>query len=534
MRTILDVPTDYLETLTTRELMNDDYDSHDTLIPQKAFTYNSRLNITNLGKQLFTGYHGSTVFEYTNGYVKKPQPTLFDFKFTVEVYYFIRQDNKEIVVKGSAALYGYGSPFLYLYYPNTHAYKAVLFISDTASGIYEVPLYKHATLNGVYYFDNWYGIMQARNMIEPYERPALTTDNVVSMPNALYTSEVGNPFVFTSKGVNTIGTGQIIGIRPAAKAMSPSQYGDYVFYVLSSDGVWVLKPSSEGYLEKPAFVTPDVVLGNGESITQVDSVVLFASARGVMLLDGSKCTCISDSLNSEQPFKPFVIPAGEPAGTVVDVLPGLSRVVSDVDVATLQVVRFRDYLDGCRMLYDYVHQRVLLYNPEQPYAYVYSMKSKQWGMLPSTIQETLPSYPHAEAMIRATREEQQGEPATTVTVDCNAVVDYSEDTAADGEQLNGLIITRPMKLDLADALKTVTSVIQRGMFRKGHVKTVLYASRDLEHWQLVWSSQDHYLRGFSGTPYKYFRLALLCELEKQESLDGCSVQYDIRLTDRLR
>jgi len=51
---------------------------------------------------------------------------------------------------------------------------------------------------------------------------------------------------------------------------------------------------------------------------------------------------------------------------------------------------------------------------------------------------------------------------------------------------------------------------------------------------LVWSSQDQYLRGFRGTPYKYFRLALICNLDEGERLYGFTVQYEPRYLNQPR
>lgn len=102
--------------------------------------------------------------------------------------------------------------------------------------------------------------------------------------------------------------------------------------------------------------------------------------------------------------------------------------------------------------------------------------------------------------------------------------------------VNQLLLTRPLTLDYPDVLKTVTAVLQRGLFRKrdGSVSTVLYGSRDLYEWRLVASSQDENLRGFRGTPYKWFRIGLILRLDESESIAGCTVEYDQRLTNRLR
>ena len=87
---------------------------------------------------------------------------------------------------------------------------------------------------------------------------------------------------------------------------------------------------------------------------------------------------------------------------------------------------------------------------------------------------------------------------------------------------------------LNDALKTIETIIQRGMFRSTHVQQVLYGSNDLFNWHPVWSSVDKIMRGFRGTPYKAFRLALVCKLDKNESIYGCTVVYNPRMTNQVR
>ena len=103
-----------------------------------------------------------------------------------------------------------------------------------------------------------------------------------------------------------------------------------------------------------------------------------------------------------------------------------------------------------------------------------------------------------------------------------------------GEPTKGLFVTRPIKLETPDVLKTMDTVIQRGHFQKGHVQSVLYGSRDLFNWHLVWSSKDHYLRGFRGTPYKYFRIACVTSLTDDESIFGASLQFNPRQTNQPR
>ena len=63
---------------------------------------------------------------------------------------------------------------------------------------------------------------------------------------------------------------------------------------------------------------------------------------------------------------------------------------------------------------------------------------------------------------------------------------------------------------------------------------VLYGSNDLFHWYLIKSSVDKYLRGMMGSPYKYFRIALIGSLLPDESISGMSADFTERWQNKLR
>ena len=83
-------------------------------------------------------------------------------------------------------------------------------------------------------------------------------------------------------------------------------------------------------------------------------------------------------------------------------------------------------------------------------------------------------------------------------------------------------------------LKTFDTVFLRGLFGKGKVQVILYGSRDNINWHLVHSAKEHYLRGFRGTPYKYFRIVAITDLSIGETLVGASISYTPRLINQLR
>ena len=530
-RYILQVEEKYLESLLQREVMTDDYQTHDKLMAGVSYNYNNRLNLAAMSRELYSGYRPESMFAYCDCLMGvtigtagsdgtpitlTPAPLSSDY---YEVFVYIDEGNEKYRVErtSSIRLVNFFSDSnyrrswgVYVYYPNGNAYKMVIY--NATRGYYEIDMKTHDFLNGAYALLD-YELMRTATAT-PYN-PTVSATNIIEMPNKIYTSEVNNPFFFPVTGINTVGTGKVIGISTAAKALSEGQFGQFPLYAFSTEGVWAMEVSDTGTYKTRQPITRDVCI-NEESITQLDNAVLFATDRGIMILSGSTSTCISDEINDETPFNVSMLPQ------MGALLTGLGYEVASI------ATTFRTFLMGCRMIYDYVHQRVVVYNPEYDYSYVFSMKSKHWTTMPSKIIDSIPSYPQAYAVSQGAED--------------NMLVDLSQDTTDEDalKGIKGVVITRPFKLDYPDALKTINTIIQRGYFdyhNDGTVKKVqqvLYGSRDLFNWYPVFSSQDLYLRGFRGTPYKYFRLALICNLDKDETLVGCTVQYEPRLTNKPR
>ena len=509
-RTKVPIETDYLQSLVAREVMTDDYDSHDRLAPTYSFGYNAKLNITGIRKKLYSNYETGDMVCYSDAQIEAElfnESAYLKPNHNYMLYFFIKQEGKEIVVEGNSSALAIDHEFFYLYYPNTNAYKVV--INDVTANTYkEYILERHGFLNGAYYFGGFRFFAKKGKEVSSV---VATSNNEIYLPNKIYTSEVNNPFYFPVLGINTVGTGTILGISTAAKALSQGQFGQFPLYAFTTEGVWALEVSSTGGYSAKQPITRDVCI-NADSITQLDSAVLFATDRGIMLISGSNSQCISDTLDYSQVFS-------------IDSLPQADKLVTmaGFKAEDFAYVPFRDYLLGCRMIYAYTQQRVIVYNPAHSYAYVYSLKTKRWGMMQSSVADNVPSYPEALAMLKD---------GTLVDFCTDAAQQQDEDGHLQG--IKGLLITRPLKLDAPDLLKTIDTAIQRGNFRKGSIKCALYGSRDLQNWSLIWTSQDHYLRGFRGTPYKYFRFALLCDMQPDESLFGATIQYTPRLLNQPR
>lgn len=543
----LTVKEGYMQSLTEREVMTDDYFSHCENNPSLLHTYNARLNMAGVQRKAYTNFYFNNFFCYTDGIIAKEKvedgvvvtdennnavmegETPGENLRFVRFYVHIRRD-KNIIVRSYAGYMNDRSPLPYFFYPDPAAYKVMfecrkVVKKSNGSGydietsgqatFYEVELQEHSGLNGAVWFDNFRTALSDKNKIKTASeqtqsgrdyikentRYSQGKDLLENIGNKLYTSEVNNPFLFSPKNVTTIGNGIILGLAAAVRALSQGQFGQFPLYAFTTEGVWSLETSTTGSFSARQPITRDVVLGDGRSITSLDTSVLFATERGIMQLGGSSTVCISDEIKN---LEKKVLPLSKIGGDEIEIAP------------------FREFLQECRMIYDYTNQRVIVYNPSiqdggalYPYAYVYSLKSRKWGLMQSGLLYNLNSYPDAYAV-------QEGK-----------VVDVSPD-AGSSAGIKGLLMTRPLKLDNGDVLKTIDTIIQRGYFNGSIEGSTLYGSRDLFTWYKIWSSGDHYLRGFSGTPYKYFKIELRCNFSPTESLTGCTVRFTPRYINKPR
>lgn len=531
-----------LPTLETRETLKEDYSSFKLLTAEKGYELNGRLALFgDLTERMFDGYMSEDMMPRDIGLGPIDGDQIF-------MYVVLEKSAGTIVVKSARSLNymtrtsaaGFpdgerrdGNKLLFVFYPDPDARWAYIDLTTPrlSHHYYRLPLKRHPYLNGAYYFNGWEGALTYANKCEAADLPKESDEKgkFVNLYSQVASSAVNMPFLFPASGRNAVGTGRVLGLAAAVQALSQGQFGQFPLYAFTTEGVWAMKADATGEYQAVQPVTRDVVT-DGDSITQTDDSVLFATERGIMMLAGSKAVCISEPLQglATSDFKDM------PHFDKVATLGGLSLDLADQAVLT----DWRKYfLKGCRMIYDYVHQRVVAYNPtvyhldgpeaqdKLSLAYVYSLRSKQWGMMYTDIARGINSYPSALAQNR-----------NWEVVDFSQAreeMDYDKDDFK--ERINrGLAVTRPLGLTDPDALKTVRDLYVRGMFTRGTVKTALYGTRDYYNWVLVSSSVDERLTGFSGTPYKAYRLVLMTELLDGHTVSMASVNHVPRMLNRLR
>ncbi len=535
-----DLPMKSLETQTH---INDDYLQHVDLLPDSISCYNQRLDMANL-RVKHMGYDlNANVVPYNP--VTKTSASGYEVK---GIYYYIRTRSGEMIVE--ANYFHSFADLHYLYFPDSRCYKAVVkaerpTLPGTATGTIVklvLPMKPSDTLNGAvfidripynniittysvdnssgeekitynYDFNYHYSVDMVSFEVADKEFPtwAETNKGVERLQNVVLTTMVANPFNWQASGECSVGNSDVLAIVPNTTALSSGQFGQHPIYAFTSEeGVWALSIGNDGQFVAVQPAQRDILV-NSKSVCQLDKSVVFATKRGLVEQSGSDVRCVSSELDNDTfdygslPNFTMLLDAGNVS---VDKLPKVA-------------INFKDYIKGCEMSYDYRNQRILVFNKDYDYAYVYSFKSSSWGTIVNTLDHALNSYPDALCVDRQGNVVDIGTMLTNVDESSSGIV-------------GGLVVTRPFKIDGSDTLKTIYKIYQNGRYKNGNVKQVLYGSRDLVNWSLVSSSSTGRMTDIGGSPYKYFILCLVCSFEKGEKLYAFTLDYGFKYLNRLR
>lgn len=344
--------------------------------------------------------------------------------------------------------------------------------------------------------------------VEYNEKLALAekSDMVVSSSqSSILVSKAENPMVFPAKNSVSVGSSTIRALAANTQPISEGQFGDAPLYAFTDEGVWMLMLDSEGVYQSRQPVNREICT-NTSGILQTDDAILYASKRGIIMQQGRSSKCITEALDdypfdySKMPHSAEILATGK---------------IPSIGVAYRMTIR--QYLKEAEMVFDYYNSRLVLFNPNYKYAYIYSLRSGMWGTIPNIFRSRVNIYPQAYA----------------VSTDGRIVDLYNPDAE---EYVPYFFCTRPMTLDAANVHKTIFSLIVRGYFQPDVKKCgiALYASNNLFDWVLVSTSATQYLRGIAGTPYKYFRIACIGNLRPEESISGCSIDVQPRWNNKLR
>ena len=349
------------------------------------------------------------------------------------------------------------------------------------------------------------------NIVSKYENYKTNT-NALPYSSVVKVSEAENPLIFPAKNSVQVGSSIINALAANTRPISEGQFGDAPLYAFTDEGVWVLMLGSEGTYIARQPANRDIC-SNPKGILQIDDAVLFPTERGIMMQRGRESECITDVLD-DYPFDFLSIYSHS---TKDKTYPNKLLATGSIPESDVKYVRFRKYLENADMIYDYYDSRIIVFNPYYTYAYVYSLKSKMWGTMHNVFNKRVNIYPESYATDK----------------DGKILDVYVKEPT---ESVPFFLCSRPLTLG-QEVYKTMFDCIARGYFssiQAGKCGMVLFGSNDLVNWYYIGSSVDIFIRSLVGSPYKYFRIALIGKLASNESISGLSTAFQERLQNKLR
>lgn len=528
----LDIKTGILQNIEVQPLLKDEYRSHDTVTGCVMNTYNARLNMAAVNRQLWSDFYPEQFLmhydERRNGRSGE-MLMMEDLRLTIE----IADSERTIVVKSRTGTKRHGRNEImpYFYYPNPNAKKAYL---ETGPVKTLLKLEEHSGLNGAVYFDA--SLAQKKDW-ERYEGevPEQSMDLSVDEQNKIYTSEAENPWLFEPTNINTIGEGKILGMGAVTTALSQGQHGSFPMYCFTTEGIWSLSVNETGGWKTSQTVTRDV-MKEGSPILLIDDAIIFMSGQGMMMLQGDRTTNMTYDQKKRQTIR-----ASRMAGlmrlirekTLTDFTGLITDTMTDEQIADVLTSDMMSYMEGnaIGLYYDYVNQRVMMgcYGKDtKPMSWVYYLDKRQWTVAPWKLMNRVNTYPECYAML-------QEADGTNYMIRLDTM---ERSTASDGEDVGKeddiLLLTRPMKLgETADALKELENLKVEGLYEKSKLGMAVWGTRDYRHWHLVGSCKGLHLVRKHGSGYLAFVLAIVGKLGKDDYLDSLTVEYQLRYGQKL-
>ena len=531
-----------ITTITTKQQMTDDYDSHDVLIPKGGYLYNARLNLFEITKRKFAGFHPTACFNLTNA----------SERYIISCFVHITNDLGTVIVNRFSGDFQYseGGVPKWFYYPDPNATKAIWIVRKIegsensqdpvwqAVEIYELPLKPHKYLNGSYWFDDYYppekvaDFTDAATTLDPHReleelvndgyivhdlrdldnsqaipdscKPFSETNAHAYLPHTVYTSKTNNPFFFPNligeAGINNVGTGVIKGMSTVTRALSTGQVGDHDLVIFSTDGIWVLKVGTTGIYTQAHNISRDVCV-NPESICQLDQSVIFATDRALCRFIESNDISISDTLDGPiQDFKAMM-------RSFYDLFDIGGVYASDVDMKKLLDFSTDaiSYFTEGKVIYDYESKRLLILPhsvsfEESNVAFVFSITDQTWStMAVPALKTIIPGYPHPYYQLSDGK-----------VYSLNVPYPQKENTPS---YSTGIIITRT--LAFSDTMDVIQG-FQQLCDCANKPQLFLYGSNDQRTWTFIGNSGRDYANYLPGHPFRYFRAAMYFSMSKTE------------------
>ena len=515
-----------LNNVQVKQQMEDEYRSHDKICGNVLKTYNARLNMADVSRELWSGFSPEIFFMHYDERRQLMSGSLVeekDLMITVE----ISEIERTLIVKSKKGKHrpGRNDIMPYIYYPDTKATRIYIKIGEDAA---DYSLEPHSGLNGAVFYS---GSMNKKYSWKKYEGkiPDQSSNLTVEEQNKIYTSEAENPWRFKPTNINTVGSGRILGVGAVTMALSQGQHGSFPMYCFTTEGVWSLSVNSTGGWATSQTVTRDVMLEK-RPILLMDDAIIFMSDQGVMMLQGDKTVLMTANQKGKGKIKIKMMPGLEKLikGKTVTDLSRLIGSATDIDEALCSELMQYIQSKEIGLYYDYTNQRIAVGRSDKEYCWLYYLDKRQWTIAPWKLMNSVNSYPECYAMMRNGTSNYMVRLNTQITDEEKA---YDADLGL-GDDV--LIVTRPIKMgEAADMLKELENMTVEGLYDKTKLGMSVWGTRDYMHWHLVGSCKGLHLVRKHGSGYRAFVVGIMGKLAQGEYLDTLTMEYQPRHVRKL-
>lgn len=554
--TELDVDSAVVENIEVQKQLTDDYKSHNELKASGSYVYNHRVNLWGLKEKLFQGFSAltmSTCLDYEMSYPKSYYITEVRVKIHTENGDYIVSCPSQSILANTKVTQHYLAERP-LFYPDARAVEMyVLFKQDNDTNTYYIKsdMEECVGLNGAMTV-NAITLATGTNIVTDTVCP-VSTDLWLNMPSKVYTSAMDNPYHFPLAGINTVGTGTIIGLASTTRALSQGQFGQYPLMAFTTDGIWAMEISASGTYSSIHPISREVAT-SADGICQLDQAVIFVSARGANLLQESQVTPLSEKLVG---VAPGMLNPSVPTSLYPEMVTAITTYFgSGADAVALKgLVSVTEspikFLQHAYALNDSNNNRVIFIdNNNTGIALVLSLEAFSWSYMavPKNM-VAVPGYPYAYISFPV------GSSATTVS-DTSTVaasgVSTEDRTEQDSvlaltvnklycldtqynylstERFMGMLLTRALKFGgLGQAIagyRQSHSIIETSNENiRPHL--FFYGSNNLRSWHFIGHSIANRQTYMPAKTFNYFRVGLLLSMRPAEQY----MQITLDITDK--
>ena len=304
-----------------------------------------------------------------------PKTTTFD------ITYFLRTITGTRVVKKQIVSYDWGPSYEDFYsfqtFPDKRAYRMVLKMTiKYRNGSDEVryadlEMHPHPYIDCAYYYGGLDTLLQYNTHESPIADIDTPVNAVDELENKVLMSATDDPFSFPIERRFTFQS-KVIGVAVATTALSQGQFGQYPLYVFTEDGIWAMEAGADGSFVSQKPLSREVCI-NPDSITAIDNAVVFVTAKGVMVIQGSQVTNISPNMNGRH----YIL--DDQAEKVIRISYTRDNNFNDLIEPMQDEDSFMSFIKDAKIAYDYVGQRLIFISPSnKKFQYVYKLDTQTW------------------------------------------------------------------------------------------------------------------------------------------------------------